>query len=128
MKTSRKVSMRRYYLAHKEQARLSSKKWKHANKDKVRIAEQIKYAKHPSLVNYKNMMTRCYNPQYKFWKYYGGKGILVYFDWHTFKQYEKDFGHTKPGKGYTVDRIDSSGHYEPGNVRWLTQAEQNRSH
>lgn len=30
----------------------------------------------------------------------------------------------KPGKMYTMDRIDNNGNYEPTNVRWVTQSEQ----
>jgi hypothetical protein len=28
---------------------------------------------------------------------------------------------------YTLDRVDSSGGYEPGNVRWATRLEQRRN-
>ena len=30
-------------------------------------------------------------------------------------------------EGYTLDRIDTNGNYEPGNCRWATQKTQNRN-
>lgn len=29
-----------------------------------------------------------------------------------------------PGPGYSIDRINNEGNYEPGNVRWATASEQ----
>jgi hypothetical protein len=33
----------------------------------------------------------------------------------------------RPGKGYDLDRINNDGHYEPGNVRWVTRKENLRN-
>jgi hypothetical protein len=72
------------------------------------------------------MMTRCYNPNFKGYRHYGGRGITVYPKWHKFPAF-RDYLDTvlgKPPKGYSLDRIDPDGNYEPGNVRWASAKEQ----
>ena len=32
-----------------------------------------------------------------------------------------------PGEGYQLDRIDTDGNYEPGNIRWVTAKENTRN-
>jgi len=89
-----------------------------------RNKSQRKYlSKHPSMVNWDSMMQRCYNKKHRGYKNYGAKGITVYKPWHSFKMYEKNFGYTKPGAGYVVDRIDPTKDYQPGNVQWLTRVQ-----
>jgi hypothetical protein len=45
-----------------------------------------------------------------------------------FKSYEQFLAELGPRpEGMTLDRIDSHGHYEPGNVRWATIQEQNKN-
>lgn len=45
-----------------------------------------------------------------------------------FKSYEEFLSELGPRpEGMTLDRIDPDGHYEPGNVRWATMAQQNRN-
>jgi hypothetical protein len=70
------------------------------------------------------MKTRCTNPKSKDWKNYGGLGIRVCDAWmNDFAAFHAHIGEP-PTPLHTVDRIDNSGPYEPGNVKWSTQSEQ----
>ena len=71
------------------------------------------------------MMQRCGNPNNKSWPDYGGRGITVCDRWKGADGYHNfvaDMG-PRPG-GMTLEREDSSGHYEPSNTRWATPKEQ----
>ena len=73
-----------------------------------------------------NMLRRCENPQDHFYYRYGGRGITVCERWHDVKLFIADIesllGFRPPGM--TLDRKDNDGNYEPGNVRWATNGEQ----
>jgi hypothetical protein len=86
---------------------------------------------------YKHLVSRCYDKSNPDFARYGGRGIRVYEDW---------LDTTGGGKGHpptlgclrfqvwvlenlgerplnqTLDRIESDGNYEPGNLRWATPA------
>lgn len=49
----------------------------------------------------------------------------VEFRFESFDEWFAELG-PRP-EGCSVDRIDNLGHYEPGNVRWATQSEQNKN-
>lgn len=69
------------------------------------------------------MKQRCYNPNYTHYPYYGGLGITVYQPWiDSFEEFLTYVG-PRPD-GYTLDRIDSTLGYYPGNVRWASRATQ----
>ena len=72
-----------------------------------------------------DMLQRCYNPNCKDYKNYGGRGITVCDRWlHSYENFLKDMGRA-PGKGYSIDRINNNGNYDPGNCRWATSSQQN---
>ena len=74
------------------------------------------------------MKTRCFNPNIKAFKYYGGRGITVCDRWrNSFPAFLEDVGR-RPSDLHSIDRWpNNDGNYEPGNVRWATWSEQNRN-
>ena len=85
---------------------------------------------HTKLHNaWKAMRQRCMNPNQHSFKNYGGRGIKVCKEWDNFEvfyDYVSQLPHFGE-KGYSLDRINNDGNYEPGNVRWATASEQQRN-
>lgn len=83
---------------------------------------------HPLHITWTNMLFRCMNSNYTGYKNYGGRGIAVCSEWQddfkAFYDYASQLPHCGE-KGYSIDRINNDGNYEPGNVRWATRLEQN---
>lgn len=81
----------------------------------------------PAYHSWLAMISRCENPRNISYKNYGGRGIRVCDRWRrSAAAFLADIG-PRPGRGYSLDRIDVNGHYEPGNARWATAVEQQRN-
>jgi hypothetical protein len=80
----------------------------------------------PEYRSWQNALQRCTNPKVALYRHYGGRGIRVCDRWYDFKNFIADMG-LKPSQGYTLDRIDVDGDYDPANCRWVTRKEQNNN-
>lgn len=79
----------------------------------------------PTYGSWETMIRRCNNKNDGSYPRYGGRGIAVCERWLKFDNFLFDMGE-RP-EGMTLDRIDSNGHYEPGNCRWATPKQQQRN-
>ena len=104
--------------------------------NKERVAEANKMRKTHGMTDSKIYQTwsdikrRCFAPNNKSYADYGGRGITVYEPWvhdfQTFYEYVSQLEHYGED-GYTLDRIDNDGNYEPNNLRWADRKTQNRN-
>lgn len=71
------------------------------------------------------MKARCELKSHTSYDRYGARGISVCDEWKnsyvSFRDWAKANGYADH---LTIDRIDSSGNYEPSNCRWVTYKEQ----
>jgi hypothetical protein len=85
------------------------------------------YTGTPEYRAWSGLKQRCLNPDNKNWEAWGGRGITVFPGWvHDFPAFLAHVG-PRPGAGYSLDRIDVDGNYEPGNVRWANVGMQNNN-
>lgn len=75
--------------------------------------------------SWSSMKTRCLSKTNHKYKKYGGVGITICQQWKdSFEIFLKDVGE-RPSKQYSLDRFpNNKGNYEPNNVRWATQKQQ----
>lgn len=136
-----KECCRQYQRDNKEATYLRVQKWNAANPDKIAAyREKHKSSPEYQAAYYQNvqkakrtaeyrawvlMRSRCNNPNNPCYSYYGGRSISVCPEWDSYDVFLQDMG--KRPDGYTLDRIDSDGNYEPTNCRWATRTTQARN-
>lgn len=83
--------------------------------------------KHPLYSTWRNMIYRCTNPKCGWFRWYGARGVTVCDRWKTsLAAFVEDMG-PKPSPNMTLDRVNNSKGYEPGNCRWATAKEQSEN-
>ncbi len=71
---------------------------------------------------WKGMRKRCNNKNESSYPRYGGRGIHVCERWSSFETFLADMGECPAG--YSIERIDVNGNYEPSNCKWIPKNEQ----
>jgi hypothetical protein len=79
----------------------------------------------PIYRTWQSIIARCDRPSHKSYKDYGGRGITVCDSWRKFSNFYADMG-DRPA-GTTIERIDNSKGYEPGNCEWQDAQHQARN-
>lgn len=69
---------------------------------------------------------RCMNVRAEDYSRYGARGVTLCERWMSFETFLEDMGE-RPSTDHSIDRIDGSRGYEPGNCRWATRTTQNRN-
>lgn len=76
----------------------------------------------PEWTSWQAMHARCSDP--KKFSVYGS--VEICDRWRSFENFLADMG-KRPATDYSIDRIDSSRGYEPGNCRWATKTVQSEN-
>lgn len=78
-----------------------------------------------------SIKNRTGNPNDPRYGDYAGRGISMHPAWReSYERFRDDLlaeCGPWPGKGWSLDRVDNDGNYEPGNVRWATGKTQIRN-
>lgn len=75
----------------------------------------------PTYISWLSMKARCLYESHPFFEDYGGRGVQIHPRWlgaGGFEHFLEDMGE-RPDD-LSLDRIDTNGHYEPGNCRWAS--------
>jgi len=130
LKARCKVCWKEYYKEHAEEKREYGKRYY-----KRRTEYKIKYYRNrrKTVVGYlrcvyDSINKRCENLKDRSYKHYGGRGIRMGFtSFDDFRDYVINVLKVDP-RGRQIHRIDNDGHYEKGNIEFLTGAKHKLKH
>ena len=80
----------------------------------------------PLYKTWSRIKKRCQNPNVDSYLFYGGRGIKLCERWQDYSNFLEDL-QEHPGAPLQLDRIDTNGDYEPGNVRWVSPKDNARN-
>lgn len=106
--------------------------FKASGEEMARRAQRHGEARHrarrtPEYDAWRSMKQRCYYKNGRNYSRYGGRGITVCDQWRdSYETFLADVGR-RPSPQHSLDRIDNNGNYEPGNVRWATDEQQQQN-
>jgi hypothetical protein len=80
----------------------------------------------PEYQSWQSMLARTENPNNKEYRIYGAVGRTVCAEWHDFERFFQDMG-PRPSLQHSLERVNNSLGYFPGNVIWGTPTEQSNN-
>ena len=83
------------------------------------------YVLSPTYRSWAMMRQRCLNPNNTNFADYGGRGVIICYEWDEFSKFLEDMGE-RP-QGTNLDRIDVNGWYWKDNCRWSSEKTQQRN-
>lgn len=109
------------FLKHRPKYCLECRK-KYGTEYRKNNPEKFKLS--PEYSSWKNAKTRSFNPNAKSADRYINKGVTMCDEWaENFSAFYEYIG-PRPSLDHSLERIDNTGNYEPGNVKWATRQEQ----
>lgn len=129
---SREASAR-YRATHRSRIQAAERSRYQARGDEIRarklVTDRARRKACPEGYILKGLKQRCRDCNHVSYEDYGGRGIMVspVFDGPGgLERFLAAVG-PRPTPRHTIERIENARGYEPGNLRWATQAEQNRN-